>query len=95
MVTHTAAYRRQIVKHLQDQITYLEKGSRKILRLDNGTEVIPIFPTDQVKTAEGFIGTVTRSTLTRVDVTFDDFKKSWRKPENLVSLVKFGKPAGG
>ena len=92
---HTTAYRRQIVKHLQDQITFLEKGSRKIIRLDNGTEVIPIFPTDRVKTAEGLTGTVTRSTLTRVDLTFDDGKKSWRKPENLLSLQKCARSSGG
>ena len=94
-MTHTTAYRRQIVKHLQDQITFLEKGSRKIIRLDNGTEVIPIFPTDRVKTAEGLTGTVTRSTLTRVDLTFDDGKQSWRKPENLVSLQKCARSSGG
>ena len=95
LVTHTTAYRRQIVKQLQDQITFLEKGSRKIIRLDNGTEVIPIFPTDRVKTAEGLTGTVTRSTLTRVDLTFDDGKQSWRKPENLVSLQKCARSSGG
>ena len=96
LVTHTAEKRRQIVKHLQEQITFLEEGSRKIIRLNDGTQVIPIFPTDRVKTAEGLTGTVTRSSLTRIDIAFDDGKKSWRKPENLVSLhQKCSKSSGG
>ena len=67
----------------------------QIVRRDDGTQAVPIFPADRVKTVEGLTGTVTRSTLTRVDITFNDGKKSWRKPENLVSLEKFAKSTGG
>ena len=83
------------IEHLKDQIAYLKgKAGIKVKQLEDGTKVFPFFPTHRIKTLQGSIGTVTSSTTTRVHFTLDKGKKSWAKPEDLVSIQKLARQTG-
>ena len=95
LTTYIAAANPEI-EHLKAQIAYLKrKAGIKVKQLEDGTKVFPFFPAHRIKTLQGSIRTVTSSTTTRVHFTLEDGKKSWAKPEDLVSLQKLAKQTGG
>ena len=94
MIAYIAAANPEI-EHLKDQIAYLKgKAGIKVKQLEDGTKVFPFYPTHRIKTLQGSIGIVTSSTTTRVHFTLDNGKKSWAKPEDLVSIHKLARRTG-
>ena len=92
--TKYAADTNREIDHIEQQIVYLERGTLTIQRNDDGSERIPFFPTQVVKTLDGSIGTITYSTATKANITLTDGTKTWSKTKNLKHLNGFAKRSG-
>ena len=84
----------QEIEHFEQQIVYLEKGCLTIKLLDDGSQFIPFFPTHIVKTLDGRIGTIFRSTADSASIHITDGTRYVCGTEELQHQHGFAKQSG-
>ena len=84
----------QEIEHFEQQIVYLERGCLTIKRLDDGSQFIPFFPTHIVKTVDGRVGTIFRSTADSASIHITDGTTYICKTEGLQHQHGFAKRSG-
>ena len=84
----------QEIEHYEQQVVYLERGCLTIKRLDDGSQFIPFFPTHIVKTVDGRVGTIFRSTADSASIHITDGTIHVCKTEGLQHQHGFAKRSG-
>ena len=84
----------QEIEHFEQQIVYLERGCLTIKHLDDGSQFIPFFPTHVVKTLDGRIGTIFRSTADSASIHITDGTRYVCGTEKLQHQHGFAKRSG-